>query len=128
MVEKHCGNLILSDDEINVGVTRKNGEEPPPLPSEEPHLALNCAKLHALLWANPLLHAARELGISDVSLKRHCRKLRCSSASRVPADAAEPAPEIPRAGKPQPSCDSPGRSRNAQGNGGLTDRKDQTDE
>jgi hypothetical protein len=41
MVEKHCGHLIPSDDEINVGVTRKNGEEPPPLPSEEPHLALN---------------------------------------------------------------------------------------
>jgi hypothetical protein len=75
MVEKYCGHLIPSDDEINVGVTRKNREEPPPLPSEEPHLALNCEKLHALVWANPLLHAARELGISDVSLKRHCRKL-----------------------------------------------------
>jgi hypothetical protein len=48
MVEKHCGHLIPSDDEINVGVTRKNGEEPPPLPSEEPHLALNCEKLHTL--------------------------------------------------------------------------------
>ncbi len=76
MVEKHYGHLIPSDDEINVGAERLNGSSPaPPIRGESPHLALSCEELHALVWSKPLLHAARELGISDVGLKSHCRKL-----------------------------------------------------
>ena len=33
------------------------------------------AKLKKLVWLKPLIHAAKELGVSDVALKKHCAKL-----------------------------------------------------
>jgi integrase len=33
------------------------------------------SKLKKLVWQKPLIHAAKELGVSDVALKKHCVKL-----------------------------------------------------
>ena len=33
------------------------------------------AKLKKLVWEKPLIHAAKDIGVSDVALRKHCVKL-----------------------------------------------------
>lgn len=75
MVELHYGHLIPSDAEINVGVNRKNGQEPAPVPEAAKHLQLSWEQLKDLVWKMPMREAAREVKLSDVGLKKMCRRM-----------------------------------------------------
>ena len=61
MVELHYGHLIPSDDEINVGVYRRDGKEPTAVPEAAEHLQLSWELLKDLVWKMPMREAAREV-------------------------------------------------------------------
>lgn len=75
MVEQVYGHLIPADTDVNVGVARRNGQEPATLPEHATHLRLSWEQLSALVWQKPLCEAARELCISDTGLKKLCRRM-----------------------------------------------------
>jgi integrase len=75
MVEKVYGHLIPNDSDVNAGVSRKNGQEPSPLPEQPAHRQLSWEQLNSLVWRKPMREAAKELGISDTGLKKLCRRM-----------------------------------------------------
>jgi integrase len=75
IAERHYGHLIPADDEINVGLERR---EPAPVvaaPEVQPHRQLTWEELHELVWSKPLTRGAREVGISDQGLRKMCHRM-----------------------------------------------------
>jgi hypothetical protein len=75
MVELHYGFLIPSDSQIEIGIARRNGQEPAPVPEAEAHLQLSWEQIRKLVWSKPMFEAAREVQLSDVGLKKMCRRM-----------------------------------------------------
>lgn len=71
----HYGHLIPSDDEINVGINRRNGQEPAPVPEVAEHLQLSWEQLRNLVWRMPMREAVKEIQLSDVGPKKMCRRM-----------------------------------------------------
>lgn len=80
MMDQHYRNLI--DDEI--AVEKFWDLTPEKILKERTEVAIPArkrvdwpskAKLKKLVWQKPLVHAAKEIGVSDVALKKHCLKL-----------------------------------------------------
>jgi hypothetical protein len=75
MVELHYGHLIKSDSEVNVGVGRRDGQEPTPVPEVAKHLQLSWDALRESVWQMPMREAAKQFQLSDVGLKKMCRRM-----------------------------------------------------
>jgi hypothetical protein len=50
--------------------------------THQPDLTLSREDLYELIWSKPMVEIARDLGMSDVALAKHCREL------GVPEDAS----------------------------------------
>ena len=80
MMNQHYRNSI--DDEKTIKAFWNL--TPTKLVATKPEVTVPCktkiaspskGKLEKLVWAKPLVHAAKEIGVSDVSLRKRCLKL-----------------------------------------------------
>lgn len=80
MMDRHYRHTIDDEKEIREfwSLTPTKLLAPPPkvdLPTKVRVTWPSRKALEKLVWAKPMIHAAKEIGISDVALRKHCLKL-----------------------------------------------------
>jgi integrase len=72
--EEHYGHLIPCDDQIEIGIERRNPAPEVAPPPQAPHRQLTWEELRELVWSMPMTKAAREVGITDNGLRKWCTR------------------------------------------------------
>ena len=80
MMDRHYRNSVDDDESVrdfwNLSPAKIRKERPEiDLPSVQQSKWPSTAKLKKLVWQKPLVHAATDIGVSDVALRKRCIKL-----------------------------------------------------